>query len=62
MFVSALLELEQHRVTYFFQIQSFIAYSCTLKFDIIWPFEFYFNSEIFSSYSNLHIPGIIMLG
>ena len=46
----------------FSKIHSSIAYNCIHKFDIICLSEFYLNSEILSSDSNLQYPFIILLG
>ena len=42
---------------HFSKILSLIAYSCIHKFDSICLSEYYLNSEVFSSDSNLQIPG-----
>ena len=41
----------------FSKLQFLIAYNCIHKFDIICFSEYYLNSEIFQSVSNLQIPG-----
>ena len=60
MFLSVSLEFGQRQITHFFQNSVFnclIAFKCIHKFDIICLSESYLISEIFSSDSNLQIPG-----